>query len=256
MNVRKLAALVLLCSCAPVCVAASLTVSGQVAHAGPLPLQAGARLLDAISAAQPDAEGYWLAAAWLHQPLLERQARLKAGVLFDLDTLRQAALAAGRVSRAQAAAQLYQQVQALPVTGRQMAVLDPVAVEVGFAPNLAVSDGDRLVYPPRPDSVRVVGAVAAACTLVFQPLQKARDYLRACPPLAQADADYLWLIQPDGRVTRLGIAAWNREEGAPPAPGSTLLVPIRSDDLNPPTPELNQQLAEFLATQPLAEVTP
>ncbi len=255
MTRRTLTALVLLCSCASVSQAA-MTVSGQVRNPGPIALQTGARLLEVITAAQPDAQGYWLGAAWLHQPLLEGQARLKAGVLFDLQTLHQAALAAGHVGRAAVAAQVYQQVQALPVTGRQLAVLDPVAVEVGFAPNLPVSEGDRLVYPPRPDSVRVLGAVAAACTLVFQPQQQARDYLAACPPSVEADADYLWLIQPDGQVTRLGVAPWNREDGAAPAPGSTLLVPIRSDDLDPLTPELNQQLAEFLATQPLAEVTP
>lgn len=256
MIVRRLGALLLLCGCAPLCLAATLTVSGQVRNPGPVVLQADARLLDVITASQPDAQGYWLGAAWLHQPLLEAQARLKAGVLFDLHTLHQAALVAGREDRARAAAQLYQQVQALPVTGRQAAVLDPVAVEVGFAPNLPVSSGDRLVYPPRPDSVRVLGAVARACTLAFAPLQQGSAYLDACPASKAADTDYLWLIQPDGHVTRLGIAPWNREEGAPPAPGSTLLVPIRSDDLNPPTPELNQQLAEFLATQPLAEVTP
>lgn len=255
MMLRKLAALVLLCSGASVSLAA-MTVSGEVRNPGPIPLAPEARLLDVITASQPDAQGYWLGAAWLRQPLLAQQARLKAGVLFDLQTLQRAALAAGREGRALAAARLYQQVQALPVTGRQRAMLDPVAVEVGFAPNPLVSEGDRLVYPSRPHSVRVVGAVAAACTLAFQALQRPLDYLHACPALAEADRDYLWLIQPDGHVTRLGIAAWNREEGTPPAPGSTLLVPIRSDDLDPPTPELNQQLAEFLATQPLAEVTP
>lgn len=255
MMLRKLAALVLLCSGASMSQAA-MTVSGEVRNPGPIPLASEARLLDVITASQPDAQGYWLGAAWLRQPLLAQQARLKAGVLFDLQTLQRAALAASREGRALAAARLYQQVQALPVTGRQQAMLDPVAVEVGFAPNPLVSDGDRLVYPPRPDSVRVVGAVAAACTLAFQSLQRPLDYLHACPALAEADRDYLWLIQPDGHVTRLGIAAWNREEGTPPAPGSTLLVPIRSDDLDPLTPELNQQLAEFLATQPLAEVTP
>lgn len=250
-----LAALVLLWSCASVGQAA-MTVSGQVRNPGPVALPAEARLLDLIIASQPDAQGYWLAAAWLRQPLREPQARLKAGVLFDLQTLQQAAWADGRDERARVAARLYQQVQALPVTGRQVAMLDPVAMEVGFAPNLPVSEGDRLVYPPRPDSVRVLGAVGAPCTLAFQALRQARDYLDACPSSNAADSDYLWLIQPDGHVTRLGIAPWNREQGAPPAPGSTLLVPIRSDDLVTPTPELNQQLAEFLATQPLAEVTP
>ncbi|MCK6190083.1 capsule biosynthesis GfcC family protein [Pseudomonas sp. EYE_354] len=255
MSVRRVGALLLFCGCASVCQAA-MTVSGEVRNPGPVPLHSGARLLDVITAAQPDAQGYWLGAAWLRQGLLMQQTRLKAGVLFDLDALHQAALAAGREARARAAARLYQQVLVLPVTGRQVAMLDPVAVEVGFAPNPLVDDGDRLVYPPRPARVQVLGAVAAPCSLPFTPLQPARAYLDACPPSAQADVDYLWLIQPDGAVTRLGIAAWNREDGAPPAPGSTLLVPIRNDDLDPPTPELNQQLAEFLATQPQAEVTP
>lgn len=252
MSARYLGALALL-GCATLCQAA-VTVSGEVRYPGTVASVAEARLLDVITAAQPDAEGYWLGAAWLHQPLRERQARLKAGVLFDLDTLQHAALNAGHADRARIAAQLYQQVQALPVTGRQVTVLDPVAVEVGFAPNPLVSDGDRLLYPPRPDSVSVLGAVAAGCSVRFRPLQLARDYLSACPPLVPTDD--VWLIQPDGHVTRLGIAAWNRTDGAPPAPGSTLLVPLRSDDLDPPTPELNQQLAEFLATQPLAEVMP
>ncbi|MHA4968143.1 capsule biosynthesis GfcC family protein [Pseudomonas extremorientalis] len=252
---RILTALLLFWSCVSTSQAA-VTVSGQVRTPGPIALPPDARLLDAIIPSQPDAQGYWLGAAWLHQPLLERQARLKAGVLFDLQTLHQAALAEGLEGRAHSAERLYRQVQPLPVTGRQVAVLDPVAVEVGFAPNLPLSDGDRLVYPPRPTQVRVVGAVVAACSLAFEPLRAARDYLTACPPLVEADADYLWVIQPDGKVSRLGIAPWNREEGAPPAPGATLLVPIRSDDLSAPTPDLNQQLAEFLATQPLAEVTP
>lgn len=255
MSCRRRWVLALAWSCACACQAA-MTVSGQVLHPGPIPLAPEARLLDVIIASQPDAEGYWLGAAWLRRPLLERQARLKAGVLFDLQTLRNAALDAGRENRAVQAARLYQQVQALPVTGRQVAVLDPVAVEVGFAPNPRVNDGDQLIYPPRPASVRILGAVAASCTVAFQAQRQARDYLDECPPVAGADRDYLWLIQPDGHVTRLGIAPWNREEGAAPAPGSTVLVPLRSDDLEPPTPELNQQLAEFLATQPLAEVTP
>ena len=237
MTLRRRWALALLWSCATACQAA-VTVSGEVRDTQPISWQPGMRLLDVMTAAQPDAQGYWLAAAWLHQPLLERQARLKAGVLFDLDTLRRAALAAGRESRARAAAQLYRQVLALSVTGRQIAKLDPVAVEVGFAPNLPVSEGDRLIYPSRPDTVRVFGAVVAS------------------PALAEADADQVWLIQPDGHVTRLGVAPWNRADGLPLAPGSTLLVPIRSDDLDPPTPELNPQLAEFIGTQPLAEVSP
>ena len=117
-------------------------------------------------------------------------------------------------------------------------------------------DGDSLVYPLRPSTVEVLGAVAQPCRLPYRAMQEARDYLRSCQPSAEAEQDYLWLIQPDGQTRRIGVAMWNLEEGHWPVPGSRILVPIKNDDLEPPTPELNQQLAEFLATQPVAEVAP
>jgi len=84
-------------------------------------------------------------------------------------------------------------------------------------------------------------------------LLEAREYLENCTPLDDAEADYLWLIQPNGAVRRVGIAHWNRESGQFPVAGSKILVPVKNDDLDPPVPELNQQLAELIATQ-LAEV--
>ena len=235
---------------------ADVTVSGDVRSPGQFNIQAGARLLDAITAAQPNAESYWLGAAWLREPLLEEQRRLKVGVLFDLKVLQRGAILFEKPARAALANRLYEEVGQLPVTGRQVAVLDPVAVEVGFAPNDRIADGDRLLYPLRPDSVEVLGAVAKPCRLPYRAMQEARDYLRSCPASPDAEADYLWIIQPDGHTQRIGVALWTREEGHWPAAGSKILVPIKNDDLEPPTPELNQQLAEFLATQPVAEVAP
>ncbi|PNB75719.1 hypothetical protein C1X64_02595 [Pseudomonas sp. GW456-E7] len=232
---------------------AAVTVTGDVAHPGPVDLPAGGRLLDVINVAQPNAESYWLAGVLLRQSLVEQQARLKAGVLFDLDVLQRMAVLFDRPSRAALAVRLAEQVRRMPVTGRQVAVLDPVAVEVGFARNIRLNDGDRLIYPLRVDEVEVLGAVAESCRLTYQPLQEARDYLQGCTPLVDADADYLWLIQPNGVTRRVGIAHWNRESGQIPVAGSRILVPVKTDDLDPPVPELNQQLAELIATQ-LAEV--
>jgi hypothetical protein len=232
---------------------AAVTVSGDVANPGPVELPAGGRLLDVISVAVPNAEGYWLAGVLLRQSLLEEQARLKAGVLFDLDVLQRMALLFDKPSRAALALRLSEQVRQMPVTGRQIANLDPVALEVGFARNIRLDDGDRLIYPKRVDEVEVLGAVAQTCHLPYQPLLEAREYLQGCMPLDDAEADYLWLIQPDGGVRRVGIAHWNRQSGHFPVAGSKILVPVKNDDLDPPLPELNQQLAEFIATQ-LAEV--
>ncbi|MED7670320.1 hypothetical protein GXB78_24240 [Pseudomonas moraviensis subsp. stanleyae] len=232
---------------------AAVTVSGDVANPGPIELPPGGRLLDVISEAVPNAEGYWLAGGLLRQSLVEEQTRLKVGVLFDLEVLQRMATLFDRPSRAALAQRIAEEVRQMPVTGRQIADLDPVAVEVGFARNIRLDDGDRLIYPKRLDEVQVVGAVNEPCHLPYQPLQEAREYLEGCSILDDAEADYLWLIQPNGVSRRVGIAHWNRESGQFPVAGSRILVPIKNDDLDPPLPELNQQLAEFIATQ-LAEV--
>jgi hypothetical protein len=232
---------------------AAVIVSGDVANPGPVELPAGGRLLDVISVAVPNAERYWLAGGLLRQSLIEQQTRLKVGVLFDLDVLRRMALLFDRPSRAALAQRVADEVRQMPVTGRQIADLDPVALEVGFARNIRLDDGDRLIYPTRVDEVEVLGAVDAPCHLPYQPLQEAREYLQGCAISSDAEADYLWLIQPNGASQRVGIAHWNRESGHFPVAGSKILVPLKNDDLDPPIPELNQQLAEFIATQ-LAEV--
>lgn len=66
---------------------AAVTVSGDVRSPGQFEIKPGARLLDVIRNAQPNAESYWLGAAWLHRSLVDKQTRLKAGVLFDLKLL-------------------------------------------------------------------------------------------------------------------------------------------------------------------------
>lgn len=232
---------------------AAVTVTGDVANPGPVELPPGGRLLDVISVAVPNAQGYWLAGGLLRQSLVEEQTRLKVGVLFDLDVLQRMAMLFDRPSRAALAQRMAEEVRQMPVTGRQIADLDPVALEVGFARNIRLGDGDRLIYPKRVDEVQVIGAVAEPCHLPYQPLLEAREYLQGCTILSDAEADYLWLIQPNGASQRVGIAHWNRESGHFPVAGSKILVPVKNDDLDPPIPELNQQLAEFIATQ-LAEV--
>lgn len=206
---------------------AAVTVTGDVANPGPVELPPGGRLLDVIGEALPNAEGYWLAGGLLRQSLIEEQTRLKVGVLFDLDVLQRMAVLFDRPSRVALARRLAEDVRQMPVTGRQIADLDPVALEVGFARNIRLDDGDRLIYPKRVDEVQVLGAVAEPCHLPYQPLQEAREYLQGCAILDDAEADYLWLIQPNGVSRRVGIAHWNRESGQFPVAGSKILVPVK-----------------------------
>ena len=253
-HLKKLALCVLL-SHAPLSQAA-VSVNGDVLKPINVAYTPGMRLLDVISQARPNPESYWLAAAWLHQPEMEKQTRLKVGVLFDLKMLQRGALLNNKDALAATAARLYKEVNRLPVTGRKVANLDPIALEVGFARNYLLSDGDRVIYPARTNTVTVLGAVEQRCVLPYQAMQEVRDYLDHCPRLKQAESDFLWLIRPDGTYKQVAIAAWNREDSVHAVAGSTILVPVRNDNADLPTPDLNEQLAQFLATQPLAEVAP
>lgn len=233
-----------------------IEVLGDLPAPGEKEIAEGLRLGDLLAQLKVSPQSYWLGASWQRQSLKQDQQRLKAGVLFDLIQLQRLALLQQKPGLASAAQRLNEQVRPLPVTGRRIYPLDPLAVELNTAHSPKLQGGDRLIFPPRPDSIRVTGAVPSDCTLPFTALQQAYRYTQQCPALAEADPDYLYLIQPDGKVTRLGIALWNREEAAPPAPGAVLLVPLDTADIDAIVPDLNRELAEFIATQPLPAELP
>lgn len=233
--------------------ATEVEVRGAVASPGTRKLPERARLSDAALAASVSPDAYLLGAAWMRPSQHPGQQRLKAGLLFDLDVVRQQALQSDRVRLAELARSMGAWLQSLPVTGRQTALLDPRAVEVAPTENRLVADGDVLYYPQRPYTIRVVGAVAHACELPSVALQDARRYLRDCPVSPMGDADWIFAIQPDGRVFRLGIAPWNRSAPLPLAPGALIYVPLRESLVHAVAPDLNRELAGFLATQTLAE---
>lgn len=233
-----------------------VTVQGDAAKPGRYSFQEGTRLHDVLLPAQVNPKAYLLGAAWLHTPLRNAQERLKLGILFDLATVKSNALQDDDTNLAALAERLIDKVQAMPVTGRKVAQLDPVRVELNRGDNPFLSNGDVLVYPPRPSTVSVVGAVLRECELAYQPLQSAISYLKSCPRDPGANADLLFVIQPDGRVFQEGIALWNESKSVTPAPGAHIYVPVHSTAKGDPTPDLNTELAAFIATQPLLEVTP
>lgn len=233
-----------------------VTLQGDAAKPGRYSLQQGTRLHDVLLPAQVSPKAYLLGAAWLHGPLREAQTRLKLGVLFDLATLQRNALLDNQADLAALAARLSDKVQAMPVTGRKVAQLDPVRVELNRGDNPYLSNGDVLLYPVRPTTVRIEGAVLGECELPHQPLQPAMNYLKDCPRHPGANPDLLFVIQPDGRVVQEGVAMWNETKAISPAPGARIYVPLRRSGLDDPTPDLNAELAAFIATQPVLEVTP
>lgn len=227
-----------------------VTVSGAVARPGLQSLHGGSRFSAAVLAATPTDDAYPLAASVLRAAELPAQHAQKAGVLFDLNLI--ATSPDVPVPLAARAASIHEWIDALPVTGRVRADLQPRRLEVDAGGNRVLADGDQFQYPWRPDTVRVVGAVPLPCVLPHVPLRDARDYLHDCVVDAgAADRDLLIVVQPDGEVQRLGIAAWNRSPAQALAPGAVLYVPLDEAATQSLAPGLNDELAAFLATQPL-----
>lgn len=228
----------------------TVRVTGQVAHPGTQQLADGSRLSDAVLKAEVLPDAYPLGAAWLRPTLRKTQVRWKAGLLYEVGLLRAQARLDDKPALTALATRLEQRWQTMPVTGRQrQTLLDPRPLEIS-ARNHLLADGDHVVYPARPVTVRVVGAVAQPCTLPFVPMQAARDYLKDCAKAPIADPDWLYIIQPDGHVERRAIALWNRRGTQPLAPGAILYVPVNPRVIPASIRDtFNQDAARFLSTQ-------
>ena len=83
----------------------------------------------------------------------------------------------------------------------------------------------------------------------LRPMLDAYRYLAECPRARRADRDWVYVIQPDGRVFRQGVAPWNRSAPLALAPGATIYVPLPERAAQAVDTTLNHDLADFLATQ-------
>lgn len=226
----------------------SVETYGHVQSAGRHALADDARLSAAAIAAAPDENAYMAGAALLRTDAVLPQARLKAGLLFDLETL---AALQNAPDIADAAAQMAREFGALPVTGREPQLLAPRSLAADRRQDRPAHTGDRLIYPSRPETVTVTGAVSHPCVLPHVAMQEARIYRNQCAPLPAASPDDLYVIQPDGRVSKIGIALWNRGPLTTLAPGAIIHVPIAGAAVRSRTPDINDEAARFLATQVL-----
>lgn len=224
-----------------------VTISGAVIKPGTYDFPAGARLHDASVTAQINAQAWFLGAALLRQSAMEPQQRLKVGLLFELNANRVHALAMEDAELHELITRLYRAVEAMPVTGRTVAQLDPLQ-QLILSNNPLLENGDRLLYPRKAEQVRITGAVMADCVLPHDPSWQMLDYLKACQrhPLAERNSAYL--IQPNGTWQTYGIAYWNLQP-ADVATGAIIYLPPQPKRLSPSTRGLNNDMAAMLATQ-------
>lgn len=149
-----------------------------------------------------------------------------------------------------AAAQLQAWLNALPATGRvRLPAVDASWLEANLPRDPMLAAGDSLRVHARPSIVRVLSDDPRSCELPHQSGLRAHDYVKACFEDALAHA---WLIQPDGRMQRVGLDSWNQRLENEPAPGAWIWVPRNSK-----LPEdFHKRWAQWLAWQGPSHATP
>lgn len=95
----------------------------------------------------------------------------------------------------------------------------------------------------RPSNLRLIGLTARKESISHVGATDVSSYQQYFEPLKLADPDFVYIIQPDGRVVKANIAYWDNQHQEV-APGSTLYIPLR-ENLFSNISELNQEIAEL-----------
>jgi len=208
------------------------------------------RLSDWLLEQAIDPEAYPLGLSWLVPGEMPAQGTLKLNVLKSLSgTDPEVKADPGVLGR------LSDLVRALPVTGRvPVPVADARWLQANPTPDPILRPGDSVVLPKRPRTVTVITSRGIRCAVTHTVGAEAMDYVQACAPASSGwmglagftKPDWVWIAQPDGRVQRFGVAAWNGEVQDEPAPGAWIWAPAWNGGFSE---HLSQQLVTFLATQ-------
>jgi membrane-associated phospholipid phosphatase len=216
-----------------------------LAQPAPNPAQVSPRRLSDWLLQEPAAqraEAYALGLSWRVPAELPAQAAARSALLRDLAT------GAGALKAdAEAMRRLAELIGMLPATGRvRVAMADARWLQANPDRDPVLAPGHTVVMPARPRTVTVVTARGTRCAVAHAPGRGAMAYVSTCSPSSSRRVDWVWVVQPDGRVQRSGVAIWNAEAQDEPAPGAWIWAPPRDGGW---TEAFSAALAQFLATQ-------
>ncbi|TAK68375.1 MAG: phosphatase PAP2 family protein [Betaproteobacteria bacterium] len=200
------------------------------------------RLSDWLLEQPASADAYPLGLSWRVPGEVTAQSQLRLDLLHSLSGLDRGVKADSEVL-----GRLRDWVRTLSVTGRvPVAVSDARWLQANPARDPVLQPGHSAVLPKRPRTVTVVTARGKRCSVVHSAGLEAMAYVQACSPGSAKRTEWAWVAQPDGKVQRFGVAAWNRETQDEPAPGAWIWAPPRDGGF---PQHLSHQLIAFLATQ-------
>ncbi len=199
------------------------------------------RLSEWLQASQQPEDAYSLGLMWKTPEELQRQKKLHHALEEDVKSLFQSnKLTPSEVKAFDRMLGMFQP------TGRvRTFAAESKWLEASPKRDPQLRTGDLIEVLSKPIVVRVLTSEGAVCELLHKEGLFAKDYAKACFPGSGA---WVWLVQPDARVQKVGIASWNTELQDQPAPGAWMWLPTNKALGN----EFHERWATWLSYQGVA----
>jgi protein involved in polysaccharide export with SLBB domain len=215
-------------------------LEGEIRMAGVYSVQPGETLRDVIARAGGlTSKAYVYGAQFTRESTKREQERRMSDYIDQIEKdveQNSSALASRTISAEQEAAMrlsLQQQraslerLRATPASGRIVLNLSPNNNTAEAFPTLPLENGDRLVIPPMPSTVSVVGTVYNQSTFLHAPDLNVKACLeQAGGPTKFADRSHIFIIRADGSI--VSRASQPKLETMSVFPGDTVVVPTNA----------------------------
>ena len=222
-------------------------VEGEVRRPGIYQMSPGDglhQLIDKAGGLTPDA--YLFGAGFYREDVRQTQLRNLEQLVRKLEGQMQTQLSSAAASvstvapdsatvaqlRIQAEARAQQQaldrLRNLKPTGRIMLGVTPDTRPEGL-PALRLDNQDRLVIPPKPDFVHVLGSVNTESSLLWRPGKPVSYYLDQSGLTSGADTDQMFVMRADGSVLSDNGGWGSSVRSATVQPGDLIVLPEKTD---------------------------
>jgi polysaccharide export outer membrane protein len=141
--------------------------------------------------------------------------------------------AANMQSQVQSQRSLLEKLKRAKATGRVVLEVPPGSNRIADLPDMALEDGDRLLVPPKPSTISVVGSVYSENAFIYRPEKRVTDYLgQAGGPTPDGDDSSIYVLRADGSVISKRQSGWvslGGFGGETVLPGDAIIVPEKFD---------------------------